>query len=137
MTYFQVQWVNRTNDADQGETICALPINIGRSPGNDLVLADQRASVSRRHCRVIMEDNQLVLLDQNSRNGTYVNDRRISKAIITNKATFSVGAYHITLIQQNQCSNENCKHFADYDVQLCPWCRRFMADAITKGVLYG
>jgi pSer/pThr/pTyr-binding forkhead associated (FHA) protein len=136
MGFVQLQWVSLINEVDQGEMTASLPVNIGRSPGNDLVLTDKVVSVSRRHARVIREEDSLVLIDQDSTNGTYIGERQITRATINSGAEFTVGAYQITLTLQVQCSNEACQRFAAADVRLCPWCGRFMADAVTREALY-
>ena len=50
---------------------------IGRDPSNHLVI--EVDSVSRRHARIEMVDDQRVVTDQGSTNGTYVNDRPIDR----------------------------------------------------------
>lgn len=53
---------------------------IGRSTGNELVLADDR--VSRRHALVHAQgENEFWLVDHGSRNGTYLNDRRVQQPV--------------------------------------------------------
>jgi len=49
---------------------------IGRVPGNDIVIND--ALVSRRHAEIRRHGNQITIQDLGSRNGTYVNGRRIT-----------------------------------------------------------
>jgi diguanylate cyclase (GGDEF)-like protein len=51
------------------------PFEIGRSAKNDLFI-DQE-SVSRHHARVVFDGSQYWLQDQNSTNGTYVNDEPV------------------------------------------------------------
>ena len=52
---------------------------LGRRRGNSIVLRD--AKVSRRHAEIRRQDGNFVLQDLNSRNGTFVNDQRISTAV--------------------------------------------------------
>jgi len=51
-------------------------LTIGRSAGNDFVLADPE--VSRRHIRLVRHDNGFAIEDIGSTNGTFVNGQRIS-----------------------------------------------------------
>ncbi|MBT8452056.1 MAG: GGDEF domain-containing protein [Deltaproteobacteria bacterium] len=48
------------------------PLTIGRSPNCEIPV-DQE-SVSRRHCRIQLEDGEFLVRDLDSTNGTYVND---------------------------------------------------------------
>lgn len=46
-------------------------------PDLDLTYMDPRAYISRRHAQVARQDNQYVLIDLGSENGTFVNERRV------------------------------------------------------------
>ena len=54
--------------------------SIGRSPDNDLQIADQR--LSGKHCRLLrkMDDNEqmVVVLEDTSSNGTFINGEMVS-----------------------------------------------------------
>ncbi len=52
-------------------------IRVGRVRDNEIVLP--KGNVSKHHCRLLLEDDQLLLEDLGSTNGTYVNGRRISE----------------------------------------------------------
>jgi Stage II sporulation protein E (SpoIIE)/FHA domain len=58
--------------AERRIRIDAAGITIGRAAGCDLLLT--AAVISRRHCRIEIEDDWAVLTDLGSSNGTFVND---------------------------------------------------------------
>jgi pSer/pThr/pTyr-binding forkhead associated (FHA) protein len=53
---------------------------IGREEGCHL--RAQSDAVSRRHCVIITSESEVVIRDLNSRNGTYVNDQRITEEVV-------------------------------------------------------
>jgi len=55
-------------------------ISIGRGSGNQLRLRDK--SISREHALIQHENGKLVIWDKNSSSGTFVNNRRIQKAVL-------------------------------------------------------
>ncbi len=67
--------INPTSAAKKEIPIVTRVISIGRDPSNDLVLSD--SMVSRRHAILEQRDNQYVLRDNNSSNGTMVNGDRV------------------------------------------------------------
>ena len=48
---------------------------IGRS--ESCQLRPKSESVSRKHCIIVLKDNRVLIQDLKSRNGTYVNDKRL------------------------------------------------------------
>ena len=56
--------------------ISTQPFTIGRDWDNALQLAD--ATISRRHAELLLVENDLFVRDINSRNGTFLNGRRIA-----------------------------------------------------------
>ena len=63
---------------------------VGRAPGADFVV--DAALVSRVHCRLTLnETNQLELEDLGSTNGTFVNGRKVGKALLTNGDKLTIG----------------------------------------------
>jgi len=57
-----------------------VSITVGRTPDNDIVVDSARAS--RRHAELHFEDDRLVVTDQGSSNGTYVNGERIERHVL-------------------------------------------------------
>ncbi len=57
-----------------------LPVTIGRDEDNDLPLDD--AKLSRHHCRISTADDQIVVEDLDSSNGTYVNGARTQRHVL-------------------------------------------------------
>jgi pilus assembly protein CpaF len=51
-------------------------LTVGRVQGNDIVLA--KRNVSKQHARLTLKDDQAVVMDLNSTNGTWVNGRKIT-----------------------------------------------------------
>jgi pSer/pThr/pTyr-binding forkhead associated (FHA) protein len=68
-------------------------ITIGRTPDNDIVL-DNRG-VSRHHAQIEFADNQAVIIDNESLNGTFVNSRRVSEEVLKENDTITIGKYSL------------------------------------------
>jgi phage tail-like protein len=58
------------------EPIPRTPFSLGRVAGNDLVLPDPK--ISRKHARLLVEEDRIHLVDLNSTNGTFVGDARLA-----------------------------------------------------------
>lgn len=132
MKKVQLTWTHLFETNNAGTQILSLPINIGRDATNDLILQSRYGYVSRLHAQLKESKGQLVLRDRNSTNGTFFNERQVRKAKLPHGATFAIGAYEITVKTLTQCSNQACHKHVDSDLQMCPWCGRFLAEAITK-----
>lgn len=71
-----------------------LPLNrkvtyIGRKSTCDITVADN--NVSRRHARIINDSNDYLIVDTQSRNGTYVNGQKISQTFLTDDDHIRIG----------------------------------------------
>jgi pSer/pThr/pTyr-binding forkhead associated (FHA) protein len=53
-------------------------ITIGRDSTNSLMLDDTKRLISRRHAKIKREGEQYCLFDEDSRNGTFLNEQKIS-----------------------------------------------------------
>lgn len=62
---------------------------VGRAPRADFIL--DAALVSRLHCRITAGDENLEVVDLQSTNGTFVNDKRVEKAVLAAGDRLRVG----------------------------------------------
>jgi transcriptional regulator with AAA-type ATPase domain/polyferredoxin len=67
----------------------AGPVRIGRGAGNDIALADARAS--RHHAAVIRDGWSHVLVDLHSLNGVVVNGARVERAVLEPGSRIEIG----------------------------------------------
>ncbi|HMO52626.1 MAG TPA: FHA domain-containing protein [Kiritimatiellia bacterium] len=72
-------------------------ITIGRSPDADIILLDEK--VSRVHCGIRWWDGEFYIKDLKSKNGTFVNGRRVEVAKLNASDIIKVGSYTFTFDQ--------------------------------------
>ena len=70
-------------------------MTIGRAKDNLLVVVDK--TVSGRHCKIDYTDNQYMLTDLGSTNGTIVNGNKINKCVLKQGDKISLGSVNITV----------------------------------------
>ena len=68
---------------------------VGRHPESDIFLND--VTVSRQHCRFVVDDGGLTVEDSGSTNGTYVNDARVDQATLKAGDEVLVGRFHFVV----------------------------------------
>ena len=78
-------WILRSNDEAEGgpytfRMTSGRVRTLGRGPRADFVL--DAALVSRAHCRLVVADDELVVENLSSTNGTFVNDRQVERSIL-------------------------------------------------------
>ena len=71
---------------------------VGRAPRADFIL--DVALVSRLHCRLTAGDDQIEVVDLESTNGTFVNDKRIDKAKLAAGDRLRIGRVELTIDRQ-------------------------------------
>jgi len=71
---------------------------VGRAARADFIV--DAALVSRLHCRITAGDDSLEVVDLESTNGTFVNDRRIDRAALTNGDRLRVGRVELLVERQ-------------------------------------
>jgi pSer/pThr/pTyr-binding forkhead associated (FHA) protein len=75
-------------------------VTIGRAPENDIHFPD--SSVSRRHALIYVEDGKVVLEDLGSPNGTYLNEIRVDKALLSSGDTLRLGKVITWFLQEEE-----------------------------------
>jgi pSer/pThr/pTyr-binding forkhead associated (FHA) protein len=68
---------------------------VGRAPRADFIV--DAALVSRLHCRLTANDAGVEVVDLQSTNGTYVNDKRIDKATVAAGDRLRVGRVELQI----------------------------------------
>jgi hypothetical protein len=81
---------------EQSVLLDGTALTIGRSPDNDLVLADGR--VSRHHARISSRAGRLVLTDLGSTNGTLVNGARVTEIVLGFGDELAMGTTRIDVV---------------------------------------
>ncbi len=76
-------------NATKGEVNLKLPMTIGRTKDAGLSIA--HPMVSRLHCTLYEMEGAVVIRDNNSSNGTFVNDQRISESVLRPGDKLTVG----------------------------------------------
>jgi len=68
-------------------------ISIGRTNDNDIALENR--GVSRKHAQIEFNDNAAVIIDNESLNGTFVNNRKITEEILHDNDIITIGKYNL------------------------------------------
>jgi pSer/pThr/pTyr-binding forkhead associated (FHA) protein len=68
---------------------------VGRAPRADFIV--DAALVSRLHCRLTATDTAVEVVDLRSTNGTFVNDKRVAKAVLAAGDRLRVGRVELTI----------------------------------------
>lgn len=85
---------------------------IGR--GDDCHLKPQSDAVSRRHCVIITTENEVVVRDMNSRNGTFVNGERVAEeSVLLNGDVLRVGPLEFELMIEQKVSKPKRSKVSD------------------------
>jgi pSer/pThr/pTyr-binding forkhead associated (FHA) protein len=77
-------------------------ITIGRTTDNDIVLENR--GVSRKHAQIEFNDNAAVIIDNESLNGTFVNNRKVTEEILHDNDVITIGKY--SLIYRSNVSRQ-------------------------------
>jgi len=121
-------WLER----DDAPTVPVLgSCSIGRAPGNQLVLADEKAS--RKHALIHRQgEHEYWLVDLGSSNGSYIDGRRVSQPMaLRDGAVIRIGTSTFRFRQSAGTSNPGAEpHWSEgtvHDIRIAP-CWLLLAD---------
>ena len=80
-------------------------ISIGRTNENDVVLENR--AVSRKHAMIEFNNNAAVIIDNESLNGTFVNNRKISEEVLRDEDVVTIGKYSLTYHPESVGGDDN------------------------------
>ncbi|HEY0754787.1 MAG TPA: FHA domain-containing protein [Ktedonobacteraceae bacterium] len=95
LTYVRLRWQDVVT-GESKESVVPLPVTLGRANDNTLVLNSHK--ISRHHARLLADPAEgVVLQDDQSTNGTFVNQQRITRQPIHDDERFQIGPFHFTV----------------------------------------
>ncbi|PYR56550.1 MAG: hypothetical protein DMF91_21650 [Acidobacteria bacterium] len=101
-------WILQTTEPDGSLTFRLRPgaiKTVGRAPRADFIV--DAALVSRLHCRITAGDEALEVVDLKSTNGTFVNDKRVDRAVVKNGDRLRVGRVELKVERQDNDQRGN------------------------------
>ena len=90
-------------------------ITIGRSQSTDIQI--DNLVVSKQHARLIKQKDQYIVEDLNSTNGTFLNDEKVTRAILKHNDIVTVGK-HTLVIRYNNQTMKPTQDFGDRTVKM-------------------
>src|SRR5438034_9286777 len=85
---------------------------IGR--GDECHLRPQSEAISRKHCVIITSENEVIVRDLKSRNGTFVNDEKVTdEAVLLNGDILRVGPLQFEMIVEQSVAKSKRPKVAD------------------------
>jgi hypothetical protein len=85
---------------------------IGREEGCDLRINND--AISRKHCVIVTTENEVMVRDLNSRNGTFVNEERVAgDAVLLNGDTLRIGTKQFEMLLEQSVSKPKRPKVAD------------------------
>jgi pSer/pThr/pTyr-binding forkhead associated (FHA) protein len=92
-------WILRSTSEETDPLTFRIPPGgiktVGRATGADFIV--DAALVSRLHCRLEVAADRLEVIDLASTNGTFVNDRRVTRSPLSGGDRLRVGRVELTV----------------------------------------
>ena len=89
-------FLHKEDGATERIELTVLPFKVGKKAGvNHLVLGAQ--NISREHCVIFREGDRFIVQDMDSRNGTYIGNRRVvGREPLPERCVLRIGPYRLT-----------------------------------------
>jgi pSer/pThr/pTyr-binding forkhead associated (FHA) protein len=100
----------KTIETDKAE------ITIGRNPTNDIHI--DNLGVSKQHAKIIRQDGAYLIEDLNSTNGTFINDKRVARAVLNDNAVVHIGKHSLIISHKKKGGQKPAQDFGDRTVAL-------------------
>jgi len=84
-------------------------ISIGRTNDNDIVLENR--GVSRKHALIEFNDKAAVIIDNESLNGTFVNNRKVAEEVLREQDVITIGKYSLVYQADTERNPEESANF--------------------------
>jgi WD40 repeat protein len=109
MHSINLHWTDPSNGEKRRKQFL-LPMRIGRTTSADLMLRD--SCVSRWHAELRYQQGQVVIVDLQSMNGTYVGGRRIERSALSDGETLRIGAIELSITIETLRDNVSALAYA-------------------------
>lgn len=98
--------ISKNGEFIEEKVITQKRLHIGRHSDNDIRIKSDK--VSRQHAILIYHENEFFIRDMNSKNGTFVEKKRVDMEQIVNGSIIEIGEYSLTFKMENiTASNES------------------------------
>ncbi|RZV38695.1 MAG: FHA domain-containing protein [Chromatiales bacterium] len=88
--------ISHNGEVVQEASVAAMRTIIGRSDLSDIVIENQY--ISKQHAMLVQSEGSLFLVDLKSRNGSYVNSKKVSSQILRNNDIIALGDFRIKVV---------------------------------------
>ncbi len=85
--------ISHNGEVVQEARVSAMRTIIGRSDLSDIVIENQY--ISKQHAMLVQSEGSLFLVDLKSRNGSYVNSKKVSSQVLRNNDIIALGDFRI------------------------------------------
>src|SRR5688572_24401679 len=107
------------------------PLTVGRDPSRDLVLVD--SDVSRLHMEVTLFQGQVIVMDRNSTNGTFVDGNRITTTVLNEGSLLQVGHHVLRLERRSKHEVHQAEEIARDLDKAKQYVRSLLPDPLVTG----